>query len=59
MKDKAMFIKTKDQETSEKLKTEGFKLVDYTNGIWTFINDPDYSITFDEKKVTYSNMLHF
>ena len=59
MKDKAMFIKTKDQETSEKLKTEGFKLVDYTNGIWTFINDPDGLLVFDDKKVTYSNILSF
>lgn len=59
MKDKAMFIKTKDQETSEKLKTEGFKLVDYTDGTWTFINDLDRPLTFDNNKVIYSSMLHF
>ena len=56
---KTMFIKTKDFETSEKLKSEGFKLVDYTNGIWTFVNDINRPLTFDNNKVVYSDMLCF
>lgn len=56
---KAMFIKTKDLETSENLKHAGFELVDYTNGMWTFMNNPDCSLTFDNNKITYSNMLCF
>ena len=56
---KMMFVKTKDFETSEMLKTEGFKLVDYTNGIWTFVNDINRPLTFDNNKVVYSDMLCF
>ena len=56
---KAMFIKTKDLETSENLKKDGFDLVDYTNGVWTFINDLDRPLTFENNKVTYSDMLCF
>lgn len=54
---KAMFIKTKDLETSENLKRDGFKLVDYTNGTWTFVNNSNCPLTFDNNKVAYSNML--
>ena len=56
---KAMFIKTKDLETSENLKHAGFELVDYTDGIWTFLNNTKCSLTFDNNKVAYSNMLCF
>ena len=56
---KAMFIKTKDLETSENLKRDGFELVDYTDGIWTFVNDLNRPLTFDNNKITYSNMLCF
>lgn len=54
---KAMFIKTKDFETSENLKKCGFELINYTNGIWTFVNDSNHSLTFDNNKIAYSNML--
>lgn len=60
MKDKnnkSLFIKTKDKETSEMLQAEGFQLIDYSNGAWTFANNPDVPLTFDNKKVAYSNML--
>ena len=56
---KAMFIKTKDLETSENLKHEGFQLVDYTDGTWTFVNNTDRPLTFDNDKAVYSNMLCF
>ena len=58
-KTKAMFIKTKDLETSENLKKDGFDLVDYTNGVWTFVNDLNRPLTFENNKVTYSDMLCF
>lgn len=56
---KAMFIKTKDLETSKNLEREGFDLVDYSNGIWTFINNSDRLLTFAENKAVYSNTLCF
>lgn len=55
----ALFIKTKDSDTYETLKNEGFRLVDYTNGIWTFVNNTERSLTFDDNKIIYSNMLYF
>lgn len=58
-KGKAMFIKTKDKETSDLLKTEGFHLVDYTSGVWTFLYDENRLMTFDDNKIVYSNMLCF
>lgn len=57
MDNKTMFIKTKDKETSETLQAEGFQLVDYTSGTWTFLYDSERPATFDNKKVAYSNML--
>ena len=56
---KAMFVKTKDFETSEVLKNEGLDLVDYTNGVWTFVNDLNRPLTFESNKITYSDMLCF
>ena len=61
-KTKAMFIKTKDLETSENLKKEGFDLIDYSNGVWTFVNCTNSNKKFSEdvnKKIVYSNMLCF
>ena len=54
---KATFIKTKDFETYEKLKQDGFELIDHTDGVWTFINDSNRQLTFDSNKIAYSNML--
>lgn len=56
---KAMFIKTQDLNTADELKKIGFKLIDYTNETWTFMNNPDCPLTFDNNKVVYSNMLCF
>lgn len=55
----AMFVKTQDLTTAEGLKRAGFDLVDYADGTWTFINNPDCPLTFDNNKVAYSNMLCF
>ena len=53
----AMFIKTKDEETHNKLLQEGFELVDYVNGTWTFVNNTKSPLTFENNKVVYSNIL--
>lgn len=58
-KNKALFIKTQDAITAENLKNNGFKLIDYTNETWTFANNPDCPLTFENNKVVYSNMLCF
>lgn len=56
-KNQAMFVKTQDLVTAEGLKKAGFELVDYTDGTWTFINNPNCPLTFDNNKIAYSNML--
>lgn len=58
-KNNAWFIKTQDFDTAEDLKKAGFKLVDYTNVTWTFLNNLDCPLTFDNNKITYSNKLCF
>ena len=53
----AKFVKTQHLKTAEGLKSAGFELLNYQNGTWTFINNPDCPLMFDDNKVTYSNML--
>lgn len=53
----AHFVKTQDKETAENLIKSGYEPIDYTDGIWTFVNNPNYPLTFDKNKITYSNML--
>lgn len=58
-KKKAWFVKTQDEHVAKELMDFGFVLVDESNGTWTFANLQDSPMTFDDKKVTYSNMLCF
>lgn len=58
-KNTAMFIKTQDLITAEGLNRAGFELVDYNDGTWTFLNNPNCPLTFDNYKIAYSNMLCF
>ena len=52
------FVTTRDKETSEKLEEKGMTLVNYANGVWTFINDKKFS--FDkEDKLRFTNKLCF
>ena len=53
----AMFIKTQDLATAEGLGKAGFELIDYQEQTWTFLNNPNCPITFDNNKLAYSNML--
>ena len=59
MENKSMFIKTKDEETSEALKAEGFRLIDYTSVTWTFLYEENRPMAFDDKKIIFSNKLCF
>lgn len=58
-KDRPMFVKTKDRETSKKMQDEGFQLIDESNGVWTFFYDEERPMTFNKDKITYSNILCF
>ena len=50
------FIKTSDEDTMNLLKEEGFDLIDYNSGIWTFVNCQKNKLDFESnKKITYSN----
>lgn len=59
-KNKELFIKTKDEDTRNLLVQEGFELIDYSAGVWTFLNCPtkfaDKNINTD--KIIMSNMLN-
>lgn len=55
----AMFVKTQHLKTAEGLKKAGFELLDYQDGTWTFMNNPDCPLTFEDSNYTYSNVLCF
>ena len=59
MKNNAWFAKTQDEYVAQELIKANFQLVDYTNGTWTFMNKQDVPLTFDDKKIAYSDKLCF
>ena len=55
------FIKTTDEETADKLLLLGFQLVSHVGDMYTFLNQPPKSASFEEvdkKKYVYSNILN-
>ena len=58
-KNRSWFAKTQDENIANELIESGYQLVDYTNGTWTFINKLDCKLTFDNKKIVYSDKLCF
>ena len=56
---KQNFIKTSDESTAETLKNLNYQQVDYSNGIYTFLNTDkiNFSESIDKSKIQYSNML--
>ena len=56
---KQNFIKTSDESTAETLKNLNYQQVDYSNGIYTFLNTDkmNFSEDIDKSKIQYSNML--
>lgn len=52
------FIKTKDQETINKLIKCGFQVVSYDDsGTYTFFNNGKMTFEADANKVAYTNIL--
>lgn len=60
MEKKELFIKTKDEETRNVLIREGFEMIDFSAGVWTFLNCPTkYSNTkVDSINIVFSNILN-
>ena len=56
---KQNFIKTADNSTAEILKNLNYQQVDFSNGIYTFLNTDkiNFSESIDKSKIHYSNML--
>ena len=56
---KQNFIKTSDKSTAETLKNLNYQQVDYSNGIYTFLNTDkmQFSDDIDKSKIQYSNNL--
>ena len=61
MKD-TKFIIVKDEDTANKLISNGFKMISKTNDVYTFMNIIPQHFKFDEiniKKLAYTNSLSF
>ena len=58
---KQNFIKTSDESTAETLKNLNYQQVDYSNGIYVFLNTDKFQFSndIDITKIQYSNMLTF
>ena len=56
---KQNFIKTSDESTAETLRELNYQQVDFSNGIYTFLNTDkiNFSDDIDKSKIQYSNML--
>ena len=62
MNKKSKFIITQDQETAEQLVSAGLRLINNSNGIYTFENKLTGNLNFsniDVKKFAYTNVLTF
>ena len=55
---KENFICTSDKATAEKLKENGFTLIEEGSNHWKFLNDANMNFSGDSN-VHYTNMLHF
>ena len=56
---KQNFINTSDESTAETLRELKYQQVDFSNGIYTFLNTDkiNFSENIDKSKIQYSNML--
>lgn len=60
MSQEKKFIKTTDKETADKLISVGFQLVSQNGNVYTFLNQPPRTFSFDivdKKKMAYTNIL--
>lgn len=62
MDKKGVFVKTKDYDTAATLRKEGFEEVDYSAGVWTFLQCTEKYEEIEgkvnEKNVYFSNILN-
>lgn len=62
MDKKDIFVKTRDYDTAETLKKEGFEQVDYSAGVWTFLQCKekyeDVEDKLNDENVYFSNILN-
>jgi hypothetical protein len=57
---KKNFITTTEAETANKLMLGGFKLMSKSGNVYTFLNQPPKTFSFesvDSKKIAYTNIL--
>ena len=55
------FIKVQDEEVAKKLSLLGFQLLSQNCGIYTFLNQPQKNLNFEEtekKKIVYTDILN-
>lgn len=54
-----LFVKTKDVETKDLLIANGLQLVNFSNGVYTFLNSSadKFSEEVNEKNIVRSNIL--
>ena len=49
------FIITKDEHASDSLESQGLELINFSNGVYTYLNDKNVKMNFSKlKKGTYS-----
>ena len=51
------FVVTTSADTAEKLKTNGYQLLQYESGKWTFLYDNRIRLS-EYKNLTFSNILN-
>ena len=54
---KQPFIRCSDKDTIEKLKANGFQLMEERNGVAVFLNDTGKKMSFDQSKIVFTNIL--
>lgn len=55
---KQNFIRTTDKNTADKLSSLGFKKIQYTNGMYLFLNSSlKFTEEIDLSKIKYTNIM--
>lgn len=54
MSKKGKFIITKDENVADSLEAQGFELINFSNGVYTYLNDKNVKMNFNKlEKGTY------
>lgn len=55
MSKKGKFIITKDEHVADSLEMQGFELINFSNGVYTYLNDKNIKMNFNKlEKGKYS-----